>query len=612
MAQKQYKKYEDVPKKYRWNLEFLLEGKTPDKVLTNLLNEFKKMIEVKDSKYVSSAAFLKALKHGDKFTVMNNKLSNYISNSNSQNVVDPVINALSKKYQFEFYKLSQEFGSEDVRFFKNASKIAKWAKLPEFSEYKKGLEGKLDEKKHQLPNAIKEFRVKQQRADISAHEVFSILTDSETKYGKAKTSKGKEIQVTRANISSLRKHADAKVRKSAALAYAQGTLDHKETLANLLYQHNKEVVTWAKLENFNSGVESQIFSDRVDLELLETLYSSVKSNIGIFRKKHNWQKKFYKAKFGTTMTKYDSSVELVKTKSEYTVEETKDLVLKALDPFGPRYTDVVKKAFNESWIDFMPVDNKRSGAYSIGASYGLDKKLILMNFDGQLRAVETLAHEMGHSMHSYFSDETQPPATANYPIFVAEIASIFNELLVNDYLLENSTSDKEKFSILGGIIDGFDGTVVRQSLFSNYEFNLYKAIEKGEPVASYEAMSKLYFEASRPYLMKLNPKYKPESNFACIMVPHFYYGFYVYKYAIGQLGANVFFRKYKEEGPEALQTFIDKFLSVGAKDWPVALLKEAGVDLHDPKTYDLAFRNIDNQVNEWIKLGKRIFKLNKK
>jgi oligoendopeptidase F len=154
---------------------------------------------------------------------------------------------------------------------------------------------------------------------------------------------------------------------------------------------------------------------------------------------------------------------LVKVKNKYSIEEAQDLVIKALKPMGKEYLDEVKRAFNERWVDYYPIDNKMSGAYSIGSSYNIDKKYILMNYDDTLRSVETLAHEMGHSMHSYYSDNNQKINASGYPIFLAEIASIFNELMLTDYLLKNVKNDNAKFEILTTSIDGFIGTVMRQT-----------------------------------------------------------------------------------------------------------------------------------------------------
>ena len=604
---KQYKSYKDVPKKYKYDLEFLLENKTKEKVLEDVLKTFDQLIKIKNSKYDSKEAYLESLKLSDQFAIKSNKLFNYITNSISVNIVDNKMNSFFEKVKFEFYKKTQEFGPEEARFFKNSSKIAKWAKTKEFLVYKKNLLGQLENKKHQLSKAIQEFRQKESRADISASSVFEILTNSEIDFGFATNSKGKKIKVTNANKLILSKHKDKKVRKTSSIAYRNGYLKHQHSLSNLLYQHFKKTTVWSSIRKFNSTIEFLLHSDRVSEKMLLTLYSAIeKSKKPLVQFRKNW-KKFYKAKFGERPTKYDYNVDLITLKNKYTPKESMKKVLKSLEFFGEEYTRILKKAFSDNWIDFMPVKNKRTGAYSIGQTYGIKKKLLFMNFDGTFRSVETLAHEIGHSMHSYFSDKHQEQINSQYPIFLAEIASIFNELMLHDYVLKTSKDDKLKFYIYEKMILGFMGTVLRQIEWSNFEYDMYKLIEKGIPVSSYEKIAKVYYDNSQKYALRKS-KFNLKNSFYGILVPHFYYDFYVYKYAIGQICAMIFFEKYKQEGPKALQFYIEKFLSAGNKDWPLETLKKAGIDLTKRQTYDKSFKILKKYVNQWIKIGNKIFK----
>ena len=605
---KQYKSYKDVPEKYKYDLKFLLENKTKEELLKETLKIFDQLIKIKDSKYNSKASYLKALKLFDEFTIKSNKLFNYITNNISINVVDDKMNSFYEKVKFEFYKKNQELGVEEARFFKNASKIKKWAQKKEFLVYKKVLLSQLEDKKHKLPKAIQEFRKKESRADISASKVFEILTNSEMDFGFATNSKGKKIKVTNANKLVLSKHKDKKVRKTFAIAYRNGYLKHKHSLSNLLYQHFKNTTVWSNIKKFNSTIEFLLYSDRVPKKMLLTLYLAVqKGKKPLIKFRKNWRK-FYKAKFNESPTKYDYNVDLITIKNKYTIKESIEKVLNSLKPFGKKYHKVLKKAFEENWIDFMPVKNKRSGAYSIGQTFGIEKKLLFMNFDGTFRSIETLSHEIGHSMHSYFSDKHQEQVNSQYPIFLAEIASIFNELMLHDYVLKTSKNDKLKFYIYEKMISGFMGTVLRQVEWSNFEYDVYKLIEEGKPISSYEKIAKIYYDNSQKYALKKS-KFNPKDSFYGILVPHFYYHFYVYKYAIGQICAMIFFEKYKQEGKKAIQFYIDKFLSAGGKDWPLEILKESGIDLLDPKTYDIGFKTLKKYVDEWVKLGNKIFKI---
>ena len=606
---KEYKNYLDVPKKYKYDLEFLLQGQTIEELEEQYFSIIKQLIKIKDSKYNNSKEYINALKLEEKSERLYFRLSNYISNTLSVNISDPKMNSFSNKHIFKNQKLIEELGSEDTRFFKNIKKIKEWSTQPEFTNYKKFIQEKIEDKKHILPKEIQEFRQKESMADVSTENIFSIITNSELYLGFALNSKGKKIKVTHANKMILSKHKDPKVRKTSHIAYVNGYLNHKQSLSNILFQHFKKTTVWSKIQKFDNTIESLLYGDRIPEKMLLNLYESVQQNIGLFKKYNtNWNK-YYKIKFKKNPTKYDKNVDLVSIKNKYTPEESMKEVIDAFKPFGKEYLDIVKKAFKENWVDFMPVKNKRTGAYSIGGTYGIDKKLINMNFDGELRSVETLAHEMGHSMHSYFSDKNQPQALSQYPIFLAEIASIFNELILFDNMLKKSNDDKFKFKILSSIISGFHATVVRQTMWSNYEFDLYKTIEKGESASTFEDISKIYYKNSQKYSNKKN-KFKQEDNWASIMVPHYYYNFYVYKYAIGQLCANIFFQKYKQNGVKELQIYINKFLSSGDRDWPLNILKDAGIDLMNSKSYEIGFKAVKENIDKWIKLGNKIFKIN--
>ena len=605
---KKYNSLADVPASEKWDLSFLLEGKTPEEAMEDVLNGFKYFIEIKESKYDSSDAYLDSWKKEEEFSIKMNKFYNFLSNSINREINNGQLLGLQQRFMYEFNMLNQQMGDENSVFFENEDKLKEWAELPEFAEYKHHIISKLDTKAHKLPKEIEEYRIKTSRGKADLNQPFSLLTDSEMDYGYATTSTGKKIKITRANRRKLSKHKDKKVRKTAADEFAKANLKNAESLSNLLYQHFKQASVEAQVTNFSSAVEMLTYGDRVDDQFLQTLYKATQDNAHIKTKYANAYKKFYKARYGETATKYDMAMPLVNVKSEYSVDEAKELVMKALAPFGEEYNTVLKRGMDENWVDFQVYPNKRSGAYSIGASYGLDKKLILMNYDGSLGSVSTLAHEFGHSMHSYFSDENNNQPNSQYPIFLAEIASIFNQLMLNDYLLENSTNDKLKFSILEEQINTFNGTVFRQIEWSNYEYEVYKAIDQGQPVGSYDALSKIYYDVTSKYSTK-KVKYNKKNTFPAFYVPHFYYGFYVYKYAIGQIVAQIFFAKYKQEGPEALQFYIKNFLSAGGSDHPINTLKKAGVDLRDPEVYAAGFKIAEDTVKEYTKLGNKIFKL---
>ncbi|QZE12646.1 oligoendopeptidase F [Mycoplasma sp. Ms02] len=609
MAAKEYAKYTDIPSEYRWNLEDILEGQTYEELFDATVQAFKKLIEVKDSKYESIENYIQAMKYSEEYTLLSFRLNNYLSNNQNTNVVDPTWEEKSQQVSNTFARLSQELGSEENRMYQHVDKLNEWKHDPRLSLYERSIEDTIDSFKYKLSDEVEEYIIKKSRGNASPSTIFSILTNSELVFKDAVDSKGKKYTLNKANYSTLMKKNDKQLRKSAMENYADAYLDHKSTLSQTLYQQFKGLVVEAETRGYKSAVEMLTYDDRVPEESLLNLYEQVSSRVvPTFKKYREYTKKFYKAKYGEKMERWDSQRELVSVKSEYTVEEAKDLVTQALMPFGQEYIGQINKAMNEQWIDFMPAKGKRSGAYSIGGSYGLSKKYILMNFDGQLRSVETLAHELGHSMHSYYSDTRQPLVQSQYPIFLAEIASIFNELMLFDHLLKTSNDDKLKFYILQTMIDGFIGTVLRQVEWSNYEYNLYKAIQEDKPASSWQAISQLYYENANKYAIKPAKEKVDRHLIASIYVPHYYYHFYVYKYAVGQLAANYFFAQYKKHGTSALQDYINNFLSAGCSDYPLEILKSNGIDLNSEDFYKDGFDYVKELIDEWIELGKKIFK----
>ncbi|QJB71246.1 oligoendopeptidase F [Mycoplasma sp. 1654_15] len=606
---KTYKKYEDIPKKYRFDLDYLLEGSSIEDKLLSMDSYIQQLIENKDTQFDSVDKFLEYKKLSEEFSIFNNKVFNYISNKLNTNLVEPQMNKLFGQYKFKMSNFYSALGSIQNLFFAKKDLIMQWKDDQRVEKYKLEIQRYLDFEKHRLGNEVEEYLTKTSFGDISLQSTFAVLNNSETKFKDVISSSNKKHILTIATVSQLLKNKDESIRKQAYNNYLDGYLRHKETYSSLLYQHIKHKSVEAKSRNFNSLIEYSLFSDRISVSLLENLFKSVQKHTKIYDKFKKARNKFFKIKFNKPMKDWDNKVSLVKIKENYTIEEAQNLVLEALKPMGKEYSDMIKKSFNQRWVDYNNVPNKRSGAYSIGASYGLDKKYILMNYDFTFNSVSTLAHELGHSMHSYYSDTRLPYSQASYPIFLAEIASIFNELMLVDKAFENSNNDLTKFKLLEDSILEFYQVVIKQTKWAEFEFDMYNLIDQGQPINSYTEIEKVYANVMNKYENEENKvKIGNKSNIYSVIVPHFYYGYYVYKYAIGYIVANVFFQRYKQEGKSQLENYINKFLSAGGSNWPALVLKEAGIDLEDPKIYQQAFSILEDNVDKYIKLGNKLFK----
>lgn len=607
---KKYNSYSDVEEKYKWDIEDILGNKTYQQLEDEYFDLYSKIIEIKDSKYNSLDQYVEYIELSKKFLILGNRISNYLDNKLNINIVDPAINKTISLFETKSQEYAKKLGSEANRIFQHKDKIKTWINDNRLIEVKKDLEATLQELDHKLSDDVENYLNDTASGSPVPEDIFSIISDSEVDFGNVLI-KNKKIKITEGNRIALLKNKDEQVRKDVYFNYLNGYLKNKQSLARLLYQHIKEISVNALYRKYNSSLESILLQDHVDKKLLNIIYDAVQKHMYIFKKYNNAKKQFFKAKFNKKLEKWDYFLDLVNVKSSYTIEEAQKILLDVISIMPYEYPEVVKKAIDERWIDYINVPSKRSGAYSIGGAAGMKKIYILMNFDGTLESVNTLCHEMGHSMHSYFSNKCQSPLRSSYPIFLAEIASIFNELLLNDYLISKSKNIQQQFYLLDSSINDFIGTVLRQTMWSNFEFDLYNAIDENKPLNTYEEIEKLYVENEKKYsTTSKSIKLGDPRNVYSVMVPHFYYYFYVYKYALGYIVANVFFQKYKQEGQEALKNYINKFLSAGDIDWPANILKDAGVDIYNEDIYNLAFEVLNQKVDKYIKLGKKIFKNN--
>jgi len=282
---------------------------------------------------------------------------------------------------------------------------------------------------------------------------------------------------------------------------------------------------------------------------------------------------------------------------KYSVEEAEQNILAALAPLGPKYAEGSTRAFTERWIDMFPNEGKSSGAYSDGSVYDVHP-YILMNYNGKYNAMSTLAHELGHTMHSYFSNKTQPYPLASYPIFLAEVASTFNEALLIQYMLKKIPDEPTRLSLLGNFLEGIKGTVFRQTQFAEFELRVHETAEKGQPVTG-DSLAKLYDEIVK--------KYYGHAQGVCIVddyvanewsfIPHFYNDYYVFQYATSFTASSALSEKVLSGDPAATQRYL-KFISSGKSKYPIELLKDAGVDMTGDEPLELTMRRMNRVMDE--------------
>lgn len=435
----------------------------------------------------------------------------------------------------------------------------------------------------------------------NSEAIFDVFTNSDMTFGFITDENGEEVELTNSSYSKLIKSNNRRVRKDAFKRLYEVYSNYKNTMAKVISGDVKATVITSELKNFPSALESSLFADNIDKKVYDNLIETIHKNLKPLYHYFDLKRKMLGLE---ELHLYDTYTSVIADSTkEYTFDEAKDLVVNALSVLGEEYITDLQKAFDERWIDIYPNKGKVSGAYSSG-SYDTNP-FLLLNFDGTLNNVSTLAHELGHSMHSYYSRRDNPYQYSYYKIFVAEVASTVNELLLANYLLDNSKDDNLKLVVLNDLLDMFKATIYRQVMFAEFEKKMYE-LEEQKQVLTHEVLSNIYYELNKQYFGN-NVVIDDEIRYEWMRIPHFYYNFYVYKYATGLSAACHIVSRIlnKEEG--ALESYL-KFLSSGNSDYPLNELKIAGVDMTKKEVVESAISMFENYLTEFEKLYDKIKK----
>lgn len=405
-------------------------------------------------------------------------------------------------------------------------------------------------------------------------QVFSIISNADMVYPQITDENGETVRLSHGNFVPLEECADRRVRKDAFENFYSVYKQFANTLAGLYNGQVKQQIFYAKARNYPSTLEAAVDANNVPSKVYYNLVETVNKNMD---KMHRYVRLRKKCLGVDELHMYDIYTPMIAdVAKKIPFEEAKETVLKALAPLGEDYVAKVKEGFESRWLDVYENEGKRSGAYSAGA-YGAHP-FVLLNHNDTLDNMFTLAHEMGHAMHSYYSNEKQPYIYAGYKIFVAEVASTCNEILLMEYLLANTEDQKERAYLLNHYLDSFKGTVYRQTMFAEYEMRSNAMVENGENLTA-ENLCALYLELNKKY-------YGPdmvsdeEISYEWARIPHFYYNFYVYQYATSFSAAVAIAHEILEKGAPAVERY-KEFLSGGCSKSPVELLKMVGINMEE-------------------------------
>ncbi len=421
------------------------------------------------------------------------------------------------------------------------------------------------------------------------HESYSALDNADAKFGTILVD-GEELELTHSNYIKLVGDKDRKLRKEVFYQYYEFFKNHYNTITEMYKGNVKEDIFLSTVRKFNSPLEMSLYNDNIDISVYKNLINSMHDNVKPLHDYMRLRKEYFKL---DEMHMYDIYVDMVEGETtKFTFEEAKDIVLKAVSPLGDKYVSDLESAFDNRWIDRYPNDGKRSGAYQWG-SYGIDP-YVSVNFEGTEDSVSTLAHELGHAMHSYYSDTTQEYTYAAYPIFLAEIASTVNEVLLNDYMVKNAKNDNEKLLYITSFLDKFRATVYRQTQFAEFEMIAHDMEQNGEALTP-ESLGKVYYDLNKLYYGE-NVISDDYIKYEWARIPHFYTAFYVYKYATGFCAALAIASDILAGKEGAKERYLE-FLSSGGSKYPLDTLKACGVDMTTKEPIEAAIKMFEDKLN---------------
>lgn len=449
---------------------------------------------------------------------------------------------------------------------------------------------------HVLSADKEELLAQMSEVSSSASTTFSALNNADLEFPKIKGEDGEEVQLTHGNYILMLESDNREVREAAFKAVYATYGQFKNTFAATLSGNVKAHNANAKIRNYDSARQAALSNNFIPEKVYDQLISTIHDYLPALHRYVELRKKVLGV---DELHMYDLFTPLVKeVKMEVTYDEAKKTMVESFAPLGKEYQDIVQKGLDSRWVDVLENKGKRSGAYSSG-TFGTNP-YVLMNWQNNVNNLYTLAHEFGHSMHSYYSRANQPYQYADYSIFVAEVASTCNEELLFDHLMKTLDDEKQKIYLLNQWLDGFRGTVFRQTMFAEFEHLIHEMDAKGEAITA-DKLTTVYYELNKKYFgdaMTIDE----EIGLEWARIPHFYYNYYVYQYATGQSAATALSKQILEEGQPAVDRYINNFLKAGCSDFPIEVLKAAGVDMESPEPIALACQVFEEKLVELEKL----------
>jgi oligoendopeptidase F len=591
-------KRSEVEKEHTWNLEDIY----PDSKAWE--SDFRK---VKDSlgkvtgyqgKLNEPHAIKECFETEDEISVLAERLYVYANMKHHEDTAEPAYQALSEKAK----KLSVEV-NEATSFITpeilslSEEQLQKLVASPELEFYKHDLKEMIRQKPHILSKGEESLLAQVGSLSQAPSTIYSMLNNADLKFPKVKNEEGEEVELTQGRYIQFLESRNRDVRRNAFEAMYATYAKQKNTIGATFNANVTKNIFYAKARHYPSVLEMYLFGDNIPQDVYTNLIDSIHESLPLLHRYLKLRKKLLKV---DELHMYDLFAPLIEEfKMDITYKQAQDMVQESLKPLGENYLQILQAGFNDRWIDIYENEGKRNGAYSWGA-YGTHP-YVLLNHKDNLNSMFTLAHEMGHAIHSYLSDENQEYRYAQYTIFLAEVASTLNEALLMNFLLKRVTDPKEKMYLLTYYADQFRTTVFRQTMFAEFEKIVHEKAESGDSLTPQD-LSEIYYDLNKKYH---GPDMVVDKDIEMewARIPHFYTSFYVYKYATGFSAASSFAKQILDEGQPAVDRYLG-FLKSGGSDYSINILKRAGVDMSTPEPVKQGmsiFKDLIEQMEELTK-----------
>ncbi len=586
---------EEVPVELTWDLEGIFQS---DDAWEQEFKDIEKLIPEADKykgKVAESAQSLyETLQFSDKLSERFGRLYVYSHLKHDQDTTNGKYQAMESRVRSLGAKFSAAWSFVTPEILAvDEETIQKYIKEYEpLSLYNQMLTELNLERPHVLTADKEELLAQFSEVTGASGNTFSALNNADLEFPSVKNDAGEEVQLTHGNYVTFLESDNREVRENAFKAmyktYGQFQNTFASTLAGNVKAHNVS----ARIRKYDSARHSAMSNNHIPEKVYDQLISTIHEFLPVLHRYVALRKKVLGL---DELHMYDLFTPLVKeVKMDMPYEKAKEIMVKSFEPLGQEYQEIVQKGLDSRWVDVLENKGKRSGAYSSG-TYGTNP-YVLMNWQNNVDNLFTLAHEFGHSMHSYFTRQNQPYPYARYSIFVAEVASTCNEEILFDYLLKTTEDAQQKIYLLNHWLDGFRSTVFRQTMFAEFEHIVHELDRNGEAITA-ERLTEIYYDLNKQYFGE-EMTVDEEIGLEWARIPHFYYNYYVYQYATGQSAATALSKQILEEGQPAVDRYINNFLKAGCSDFPIEVLKAAGVNMESPAPIQEACKVFEEKLNE--------------